>query len=240
MADFNSYTDNYYRAVRQSQNFVSTKPEFFMEVKARHLIELAGKRVGEPSTLRFLDVGCGVGTMDRYLAPAAGELHGVDIADEAVERAARENPSVHYQSFDGKALPFEADALDLTFAINVFHHVPLAARVPLMREMHRVTRPGGLVVIYEHNPLNPLTRLAVFRCEFDADAILLHRRTVARLMKTTGLDPVLRDYILFFPFPSRLAARVERGLRWLPLGAQHCVAGVKGDGAAARLGSQAA
>jgi SAM-dependent methyltransferase len=240
VADFNSYTDNYYQAVRASQNFVPTKPEVFMEVKARHLVELAEARLGPASTLSFLDVGCGVGTMDRFLAPVAGELHGVDIAQEAVERAAGENPSVSYQIFDGTTLPFEADTLDLTFAINVFHHVPLAGRAPLMREMQRVTRPGGLVVIYEHNPFNPLTRLAVFRCEFDADAILLHRWTVARLMKTTGLDPVLREYILFFPFRSRVAARVERGLRWLPAGAQHCVAGLKGGGPAARLGSQAA
>ena len=39
--------------------------------------------------------------------------------------------------------------------------------------MRRVVRPGGLLCIIEHNPFNPLTRLAVVRCEFDRDAVLL-------------------------------------------------------------------
>ena len=47
-------------------------------------------------------------------------------------------------------------------------------------DMVRVTRPGGLVCVIEHNPLNPLTRLAVNRCPFDADAVLLRSGQLAK------------------------------------------------------------
>ena len=53
--------------------------------------------------------------------------------------------------------------------------------------MRRVVRPGGLVCVIEHNPLNPLTRsLAVSRCEFDSDAVLLGASTTRKLMAAGG------------------------------------------------------
>ena len=47
-------------------------------------------------------------------------------------------------------------------------------------ELARVVRPGGLVVVFEHNPLNPLTRLVVSRVTFD-DGVRLLRSGERRL-----------------------------------------------------------
>ena len=60
-----------------------------------------------------------------------------------------------------------------SIAICVLHHVPMSNRFKLVNEMVRVARPQGIVAIFEHNPLNPLTRHAVNSCELDKDAILL-------------------------------------------------------------------
>ena len=82
-------------------------------------------------------------------------------------------------------------------------------------------------MVFEHNPLNPLTRLAVSRCEFDADAVLLSRHRLKELFIDSGVSPVEGRYILFLPFRGSLFARSERVFRWLPLGAQYYIAGTK-------------
>ena len=96
-----------------------------------------------------------------------------------------------------------------------------------MRELARVARTGGLVVIMEHNPFNPLTRLAVSRCSFDEDAVLLSKRSVRKLMTEAALAKAEGRYILFFPWRAKVFRRIESVLRALPLGAQHVTVGIK-------------
>ena len=86
-----------------------------------------------------------------------------------------------------------------------------------------MTRPGGLVAIFEHNPWNPLTRKAVAGCEFDRDAILLRRTESERLLRDAGLTGVEGSYILYFTRESERLQRIERLLGRLPLGAQYVV-----------------
>jgi SAM-dependent methyltransferase len=155
------------------------------------------------------------------------ELHGIDTAAKAVEEARVANPSVSYSSYPGGRLPYEDDEFDLSFAICVLHHVNPSSRAAFTSELARVVRPGGVVAIFEHNPLNPLTRVAVNRCEFDRDAVLLGRRRASRELGAAGLEVVERRYVIFLPFAKRWTRPVERGLAWLPLGAQYYVAGRK-------------
>jgi hypothetical protein len=107
------------------------------------------------------------------------------------------------------------------------HHVLPADRPGLAAELARVAAPGGLVVLFEHNPWNPLTRLAVSRCAFDDDAVLLGRGETRSLLAAAGLDPVEARYILFFPWSGELLRSIERRLGRLPLGAQHYSAAAK-------------
>jgi SAM-dependent methyltransferase len=226
-ADFDAYADTYRRAVEDSIAFSNVEHDFFSRRKARAILDLARRRLGDPGTLRMLDVGCGVGSTDRFLAGEVGALSGVDTSAEAVSRAASNVPAVDYRSYDGGRIPFDDASMDLTFAICVFHHVPPEERGHLAAEMRRVLRRGGLAVVFEHNPLNPLTRLAVSRCEFDEDAILLTRGESARLLEDAGLRPLERRYMIFFIFDRPRSARFEEALGWLPAGAQHYVAGAK-------------
>ena len=94
-----------------------------------------------------------------------------------------------------------------------------------MREMRRVVRPGGLVCVIEHNPLNPLTRLAVARCEFDRDAVLLGAGTARKLMAGAGLRQIDSRYFVLLPWEATPARRVEGALSQLPLGAQYAAFG---------------
>ena len=172
----------------------------------------------------MLDVGCGVGLTDSYLRSRFGSLSGVDVAAGAVEEAARRNPWADYRAYDGVTLPYSDGSFDVSFTICVMHHVDGPGRDRFAAEMARVTRPGGVVAVLDHNPLNPLTRLAVRRCEFDAHCELLRRGRARGILGAAGLEMVDSRYILFFPWRADVLRRVEAGLRWLPLGAQYAVA----------------
>jgi SAM-dependent methyltransferase len=222
--DFDAYVDEYAATVQRSIDFSGLDHDFFTRRKVEHLVDLARRWVGEPPTLRVLDVGCGVGTTDTYLAGRFGRLEGVDTSPDAIQRAASTNPSVRYLAYDGESLPYEWDSFDLAFAICVLHHVTPDERARFAAEMGRVVRPGGLVAVFEHNPFNPLTRLAVERCEFDADAVLVRASALGRLLQGAGLNPVERRYVILFPSNRSRVRALEQVVAGLPLAAQYYVA----------------
>jgi SAM-dependent methyltransferase len=231
LAEFDRYAhpDAYRREVERSIAFSGVGAELFVATKARLAVDLAARHLGDPVALAALDVGCGVGETDRYLKGQFGLLAGVDISAESVARAAERNPwATYHHSGEGAPLPFDDAHFDFAFTICVLHHVPPRDRPSLLTEMCRVVRPGGLVAMFEHNPYNPLTRLAVSNCEFDADAVLLSRHHLRRLLSKTELEPLESRYIFFFPREGELLRAAERRLGWLPLGAQYYVASRRG------------
>jgi SAM-dependent methyltransferase len=223
--DFDAYADSYGDEVTHSIAFSKQERDFFTRRKADHLLELSKRLLGDPAHLSVVDVGCGVGSTDSHLVGRFKELRGVDTATETIKRAAAHNATVGYQPYDGRALPFEDGIVDLAFAINVIHHVPPVERPAFARELRRIVRPGGLVVVFEQNPLNPLTRFAVSRCEFDEGVVLLTQRSLTRLLVGAGLGVVEQRYIIFSTSDRPRVRAVERSLGWLPFGAQHYVAG---------------
>jgi SAM-dependent methyltransferase len=222
-AEFDPYADRYEELVQDSIAFSGLDQSFFVAARARHLLDVVRRRLGDPANVRGLDVGCGGGLSHPYLRDL-GRLVGVDLSEPMIAAARRRNPEVQYQVGDGARLPFDDGPFDVTFTACVLHHVPLAERGAFVRELGRVTRPGGLVLVFEHNPLNPLTRLAVHRCAFDEDAILLGLRETRQLLSAADLSLTEQRYILFFPWRAKLLARVERGLARVPAGAQYYLA----------------
>jgi ubiquinone/menaquinone biosynthesis C-methylase UbiE len=85
----------------------------------------------------------------------------------AIERAAKRNPRVIYETYDGDRLPFVDDSFDAAVTICAMHHVDPPQRPRFVAELRRVIKPGGIAVVFEHNPLNFLTRRAVSNCVFD-------------------------------------------------------------------------
>jgi len=216
--DFGRFHDCYREEVQDSISFTGASHEFFMRVKAERLVISARALLGDLSGRKALDVGCGMGLTDAFLTGAFGEVHGVDLFPKVIRAAKKANPKARYKVYGGERLPYPDGAFDVAFAICVLHHVPPSRHNHFIKEMARVTRPGGMMAVFEHNPLNPLTVRAVNTCVLDDEAILIKRWKAERL-----LDRQSRGIL-----ESRLMFRwLDERLGWLPLGAQYMVTAVR-------------
>jgi SAM-dependent methyltransferase len=223
---FDAYDKTYEAVVQDSIAFSGLKHDFFLEAKVIELKRLFQAHFGDHKP-NMLDVGCGVGRMHPLLEGLLSGLSGCDPSADSVARATLDNPRVSYRQSEGSTLPWDTAMFDVTLAVCVFHHVPRQERAALLAQMHRITRPGGLTVIIEHNPWNPLTRLAVARCPFDHDAVLLTAGESKQLLRSAGYQAATSRFFLLLPTRAKLASWVERGTASLPLGAQYLAVGVR-------------
>jgi ubiquinone/menaquinone biosynthesis C-methylase UbiE len=116
----------------------------------------------------LLDVGCGTGTL--LLAAAqrvgpSGAVHGIEPSPEMAAYARRkaEASRMPLQVVAGSAgsLPYPPDAFDAVFCTLVLHHLPASMREDAIREMRRVLRPGGWVVLVDWQRPQSLVRAIV-------------------------------------------------------------------------------
>jgi len=203
----------------------------FARIKASHLSRQLEQAFGSESGLRLLDAGCGIGVMDELLKPAFPKISGFDISSESIRQASLRNPELSYRISDGASFPYPDEEFDAVFAVCVLHHIHPDQRAGFCREAARVVRPGGFIFLYEHNPLNPLTRWVVNRCVFDRGVALLFPGECRRHLQQAGFEVVGGGGLIFFPLESPAWQRWEA--RWLfriPLGAQYFFAGRKEGG----------
>ncbi len=225
-AEFDQYADAYYDQHAKNISLSGENPEFFSEYKiadvARWLAG-AGSRAG-----RILDFGAGIGNSIPYFRKyfPDSELSCADASQRSLAIAAERFPGTE------RAIVVREDAcldlpdgyFDVCFSACVFHHIPHDRHRFWLEELLRVTRPGGQLFIFEHNPLNPLTVRAVNTCPFDANAHLVTARTLAATARVAGWRSPRSVYRIFFPHALAPLRPLERLLGWVPLGAQYMLA----------------
>ncbi|QDZ10660.1 methyltransferase domain-containing protein [Devosia ginsengisoli] len=225
-AQFDEIQAGYESIVEESISFSGLRHDFFMAAKADLLSRITRRHFADSDALSLLDIGCGVGRLHPHLQGMFGTITGCDVSDKSVERARRENSFARYDTSADDVLPYADGQFDIVLTVCVMHHVPPAQWQAFLREMRRTVRPGGIAVVIEHNPFNPLTRLAVARCAFDADAVLLSQRRTRRTMLEAGFSDASIENFLFLPTAAPWARRLESFLTNLPLGAQYAAIGV--------------
>jgi demethylmenaquinone methyltransferase/2-methoxy-6-polyprenyl-1,4-benzoquinol methylase len=155
---------------------------------------------------RVLDVACGTGDMAIELArrvEPGGEVIGSDFSEQMLARARLKAPAMRFEWGDALALPYEDDSFDAaTVGFGARNFSDLEAG---LREMVRVVRPGGRVVVLEiTTPTRP--PLSVFY-------ELWFNSIVPALGRVAG-DPDAYSYlpnsVRRWPGPAELAATMDR------------------------------
>lgn len=167
----------------------------------RRFLRFAGIQRG----WRVLEVGCGTGAVCRDLVRMVrprGRVVGIDpsrVFVRAARRLAREhglNRGVRFAVGDGRRIRFADGTFDATLAVTVLLHVPDADAV--LREMVRVTRPGGVVAVQDQDfgtlalahPDRALTRRILDRVAQRVYADPWSGRTLFGRLRRLGLERV--------------------------------------------------
>ena len=112
-----------------------------------------GELDGLPQGTTVLDVGCGIGGSSRILAKDYGfEVTGVTISPQQVERARTLTPegvTAKFQVDDAMALSFPDASFDVVWSVEAGPHMP--DKDVFARELLRVLKPGGLLVVADWN-----------------------------------------------------------------------------------------
>jgi SAM-dependent methyltransferase len=222
VAEFDQFSQDYESLLDQSIALSGETSHYFADYKARYTAAVAlGKDTG-----KILDFGCGVGLLSAALKRHLPSFiqHGYDISPASIEMVDSTLARSGRFTSDLSRLDHDYDAIVMAC---VLHHIPVVKRSAVFREMATRLRANGTLLVFEHNPANPVTRWVVNHCPFDRDAILLKPADVIECMREAGLGFVRRDYIVFFPSWLSWCRPIERSLGWCPGGAQYAIIAVK-------------
>jgi ubiquinone/menaquinone biosynthesis C-methylase UbiE len=157
-----------------------------------------------------------------------GRIFAIDVSENML-KVAVEMPASQGIGFalgNALAIPLPDSSVDLVFTSCVFHHVPRRALVPVLQECQRVTKRGGYVMCFEHNPLNPITQLVVRTTMIDRGSHLIPHWRMASALREAELEVIMARFVLFAPEPiDRVLSKLGKWLYRVPLGGQYLVVG---------------
>ena len=106
-----------------------------------------------------LDLGCGLGLQAAELRRRGYNVIGLDPSAGLLAVGLQRLGQAPVLAGSALALPFRDESLDFVYTIGVLHHLPGPhSQMCALREITRVLKPGGLLVVHESNPRNPLFR----------------------------------------------------------------------------------
>jgi len=215
--EFDAFASSYQEHLDQSVRLSGETAGYFAAYKAAYLVRKLAPRGG-----KLLDYGCGIGLLAGSLKKRLPEMRidGFDISQECVDRI---GAALRRQGTFTADVRETERSYDVIVLSNVLHHVRPEERVKLIVEIRSRLAENGKLVIFEHNPINPLTRWAVSQCEFDRDAVLLSAREAFRTLGEAKLRVLTHEFIVFFPRSLAWFRPLEPFLQWCPLGAQYAI-----------------
>jgi len=221
---FDGYFETYNEILKKNQRILS--PSGKISHFAYHKISILKKILPEkPHTL--LEYGCGIGNNLGFLLELfqGVQIWGCDTSEKSLGVARKRYPDVRFflvSDHDENTRQF-----DCVLVGDVIHHIPPAGRRYYLKRISDYIRPGGYCVFFEHNPYNPLTRVLVSTCPFDARAELISLGDLRSLLQEQELEVRVSKYCFFFPEFLKMLDRFEDSLSWLPLGGKYYVLAVK-------------
>lgn len=217
--DFDLYANEYDQIVSDQTKFFADDYNYFAEYKVILLREFVQGHV-----VRILEYGCGTGRNINYFSKyfTGSEVVGADLSHKSLEIAKSNNINTRFELIDDYFFD-RIGYFDLIFIAGVFHHVAPDLRSTLSFQIAKLLKKGGKIIVFEHNPNNPVTRKLVRDCPFDTDAVLIGMQDLIKLLINSDLHLKSSGYTLFFPPKFNQLLRLEKYMRWIPFGGQYFI-----------------
>lgn len=218
--EFDHYIDHYRENNDNALWLSGETSAYFAAYKAEKLAVWYRNLHTQP--LAILDFGCGDGIMlnevHKHFPRAAA--YGLDPSAESIAVAKKNFPAFAFDANDGNSttLNFDNDFFDIIFSAGTFHHIPFTMHHDYITELMRILKPRRSLIIFELNPLNPLTVYTFKKNPIDRNAHMLSPWYTSQMVRTLGFKGATR-FICFFPRVVRWLRFCEPLLTKVPFGA---------------------
>jgi len=211
--DFDDFAEKYKDYLSDSLKSIDSNASYYHEAK----VKITKREIGfDPETI--LDFGSGIGMITKYLYRYFPDcaLFAYDNSEKSLNYLASKFPKTNCLNNLNISQKF-----DLIFVSNVIHHVKNPDRDDFLTKIRSLLNDEGRIIIFEHNPYNPITLKIVANCDFDTDAELIKKKKLINLCKKNKLNLINSGYIHFFPSQLKYFFSLEKYLKWFFLGAQY-------------------
>jgi ubiquinone/menaquinone biosynthesis C-methylase UbiE len=177
------------------------------------------RALGDVKDLEVLDVGAGTGRHAVRVAQRGARVTAVDFSEEMLARA-RQKPGadkVRWLVHDvTRPLPFGAKTFDRVLSALVLEHIPVDLLASFFRELGRVTRDDGVIVVTAMHPAMFLKGVSAnFRDDGGEVRPRSHPATLSDYVMGAARAGLVIDALTEHTVDETLAARNERSRKWL-------------------------
>ena len=193
--------------IQCSDNYVQYLTEFFtswawaydlLTSPFYYLRKIMADRIGKKHS-KILDVACGTGDQSLAFARRGHKVIGIDITSKMLEYAKKKiTPALDmkFMLHDASRLPFKDNRFDAASIGFAVHEMPDEIAVKVLREMKRVTKKGGKILITDHShPANKVLASIAYHFELTFETKYFRRYMELGLdhyLNKAGLKPVWR------------------------------------------------
>lgn len=231
-AVYDEYADTYDEGLAKllGTNDIDKFAEYKIQL-LKCLCPISKFRNNNSKNIEILDFGCGTGHslsyLEKYYPEEGIHFSGCDVSRESLKIAKKNFPAAKFflntsvEEFGGIS-----DQYDIVILACVLHHIAPPERQQWIQAIIRKLKHGGKLIVFEHNLINPFTRKIVSKPKNKADDVnwMLKMSDIKKLLLCdTSVKIAWTGYTLFSLFRPFFMTSLERGLKWLPLGAQQCV-----------------
>lgn len=219
LQEFDNYIKNYRTNCDDALWLSGETSEYFAQYKAQKLYTWFKSLNIEKK--QILDFGCGDGLMTDYVSRIFSKtiVFGVDPSPKSISEAQKKFSHINFSisSENSTELDFDDNSFDLIFSAGTFHHIPFTLHKGYILELLRILKPEGTLVIFELNPLNPLTMYTFKHNPIDKHAKMLAPRYAYRLVEEHANVHI--KFICFFPKFLKFLRFLEPLFVKIPIGA---------------------
>lgn len=214
--------------------------KYYVQVKSMHLLKKAEEFYGSLKNIDCVDLGCGTAETEEYFQDKFRHIFCCDYSPGMLEYASKKNlKNVTFKLCQSECLPFDSGSVDIVLMYGLIHHIDTGEKiVQIFKEVNRILKKGGIVVVYDFNPFNPVARYIVRNCPIDSGVNLdgykksafpttFYLRELTEVLKNTGFMISKKEFLLFFPKIFSFLLPLEPFLARIPLGGMYSVMGIK-------------
>jgi len=226
--EFDNYAKNYFKEMSHPlRNIISKDGDYFIEAKYNIIKDAFTLIKNSKDGFVAVDIGTGLGLFEHFFNKENIKIFALDLSFNMLKIGQLINPlklkGLYFQG-DALSIPLHENFSDIVFASCVFHHLLEDEIRIVLKEMTRICKQNGLIIVFEHNPYNIITKFVVKTTKLDRNANLLKPEEIIKMMGVSKLNLIEVKYFLYGN--NKVDAWVEKRIPFaskFPLGGQFCI-----------------